>query len=71
MVSPGIVLRPEEARTGADLEDLVRRKSWVTRAGRREDIASMVCHLCTGASDYVTGQNFVVDGGRSLGLKGG
>lgn len=70
VVSPGIVQRPEEARTGEALAELVQRKSWVVREGRRADIAHMVCYLCAPESDYITGQNVIVDGGRSLGLKG-
>ena len=45
-------------------------KSWSTRIGRPADIAGMVAYLCSPEADYILGQNFIVDGGRTLGLKG-
>jgi NAD(P)-dependent dehydrogenase (short-subunit alcohol dehydrogenase family) len=35
------------------------------RVGRPEDIAAMVLHLCSGASGFITGQNFIIDGGMT------
>ena len=70
-VSPGIIPRPEEARAHGGLaEKTAREKSWSTRIGRPGDIASMVAYLCSPEADYILGQNFIVDGGRTLGLKG-
>jgi len=65
-VSPGIVLRTA-------LEDEAghaRRHSYRTRIGQADDIARAVLFLCLPESDYITGQDLAVDGGRSLGLKG-
>ena len=36
-------------------------------AGKPEDIASMVLYLASDEARFVTGQNFIVDGGRTLG----
>ncbi len=70
-VSPGIVPRPEEARSkGEAAEQCARNKSWTTRIGLPADIANMVIYLCSPEADYILGQNFIVDGGRTLGLKG-
>ncbi len=70
-VSPGIVPRPEEARShGEAAAAVAREKSWSPRIGLASDIANMVLYLCSPEADYVIGQNFIVDGGRSLGLKG-
>lgn len=35
------------------------------RVGRPEDIAAMVLHLCSVQSEFITGQNFIVDGGMT------
>ena len=37
------------------------------RAGEPEDVAGAAVFLCSPASDYLTGQHIVVDGGRSAG----
>lgn len=66
-VSPGIVQRGEI--TGADLERL-KATNWLGTYGKPEDIAAMVSYLASEQASFITGQNFIVDGGRSLGLKG-
>ncbi len=66
-VSPGIVLRPAETR---NVEELARRTTWLNRACTQEDIANVAVFLALPETDFVTGQNYVVDGGRSIGLKG-
>lgn len=38
----------------------------VGRIGQPEDIAYMVCYLATDVSGFITGQNFVIDGGMSI-----
>lgn len=38
----------------------------VGRIGRPEDIAYMVCYLATDVAGFITGQNFVVDGGMGI-----
>ena len=35
------------------------------RAGRPEDIASMALYLCGPQAEFITGQNFVIDGGMT------
>jgi len=66
-VSPGIVER-------GVIDDLklerVKKTNWLNDFGKPEDIAGMVAYLNTQDASFITGQNIVVDGGRSLGLKG-
>ena len=35
------------------------------RVGKAEDIASMILFLLDPANDFITGQNFVIDGGMT------
>ncbi|MFA7439776.1 MAG: SDR family NAD(P)-dependent oxidoreductase [Sphingomonadaceae bacterium] len=66
-VSPGIVQRGGVSES--DLERL-QNTNWLRSYGKPEDSASMVAYLVSEKAAFVTGQNFIVDGGRSLGLKG-
>lgn len=65
-VAPGLVQR----ETPEDPEAFARRYSCLNRICTQDDVANVVMFLASPESDYVTGQNYVVDGGRSLGLKG-
>lgn len=65
-VSPGIVER--EPIDDIKLEN-IKQTNWLNGYGKPEDIASMVAYLNSEEASFITGQNFIVDGGRSLGLK--
>lgn len=57
-VSPGPVLtRPEMANMATRLG----------RAAETDEIVTMILYLCSDDAAFVTGQNFVIDGGRSVG----
>jgi 3-oxoacyl-[acyl-carrier protein] reductase len=66
-VSPGIVQR--DAINYARLEK-IKRTNFMNDYGKPEDIANMVAFAASDEASFITGQNFLVDGGRSLGLKG-
>lgn len=66
-VAPGKVQRNMDE---LDHSAFAKQYSYLNRICTQEDIADMVLYLASPESDYITGQNFVVDGGRSLGLKG-
>jgi len=62
-IAPGTILFPGEKRSG--MIDSVIRSTPLQKAGRAEDIAQMVLYLaCHG--DFITGQIFPVDGGKSI-----
>jgi NAD(P)-dependent dehydrogenase (short-subunit alcohol dehydrogenase family) len=66
-VSPGLVQRPGDMP--ADELAFARRTSFLNRICTQDDIANLALYLALPESDYITGQNYIVDGGRSLGLK--
>jgi NAD(P)-dependent dehydrogenase (short-subunit alcohol dehydrogenase family) len=67
-VSPGKVQRPDEMPS--DQGAFARQHSYLNRICTAEDVAELVVFLLSDKADYITGQNYIIDGGRSLGLKG-
>lgn len=63
-VSPGLVPRPDEDPERA------RRSNYLGRICTGDDVASLVGFLATEEAGFITGQNYIIDGGRSLALKG-
>lgn len=66
-VSPGIT---NQIIFDKPLEDFPTNTSYMKRTGKTDDIANAVAFFATDESNYIVGQNLIVDGGRSLGLKG-
>jgi len=57
-VSPGPVLtRPEMAKM----------KTRLGRAAEPEEITNLILYLCSDEAAFITGANYVIDGGRSIG----
>ncbi len=67
-VCPGKVQRPNAMP--ADPEAFAHRHSFLNRICFAHDVAELVLFLLSDKADYITGQNYIIDGGRSLGLKG-
>ena len=44
----------------------IRKKKPLNRMLKKEKIRSTIQYLCTDASSYMTGQNIILDGGRSI-----
>ena len=63
-VSPGLVPR------GAEQEGFADRTNYLGRICTPEDVAHLVAFLVSEEANFITGQNYVIDGGRSLGLRG-
>lgn len=62
-IAPGTILFPGEKKSS--MIKSVIRNTPLQKSGRAEDIARMVLHLaCHG--DFITGQIFPVDGGKSI-----
>jgi NAD(P)-dependent dehydrogenase (short-subunit alcohol dehydrogenase family) len=62
-VAPGSILFPDEERTAA-VRKIIRAIP-LRKGGDAQDIAQMVLYLAT-HSEFITGQVFVVDGGKSI-----
>jgi len=62
-IAPGTILFPGEKRD-TKMRRIIRSTP-LQKAGRPEDIAEMVLYLAT-QGDFITGQVFVVDGGKSI-----
>jgi len=66
-VSPGIIQRD---KIRINQMDRLKGTNYLNSFGTPEDISNMVTFLVSDKAAFITGQNVVVDGGRSLGLKG-
>ena len=64
-VSPGLVPRPEEDAS------YVPRTNFLGRAACPETVANLVHFLVSDQADFIIGQNYIVDGGWSLGVRRG
>ncbi len=60
-VSPGLVQRDDKD---------VSHTNYIGRNGNAAEVADLIAYLAAPEASFITGQNFVIDGGRSLGLKG-
>lgn len=62
IASSGLNNYPDGANLARGLQSQVPMK----RLGRVEDISRMVAYLAGPGGDYITGQTFIIDGGRTL-----
>jgi NAD(P)-dependent dehydrogenase (short-subunit alcohol dehydrogenase family) len=65
-VSPGQIQREQPQ----DPDLFARRHSFLNRIGTPDDIASLVVYLTLPEAGFIAGQNYIVDGGRTLAMQG-
>ncbi len=65
-IAPGIVMRPEE--TGGDARAL--DTNLFHEKCTAEDISELAAFMVSDEARFITGQTYIIDGGRSLSLKG-
>jgi NAD(P)-dependent dehydrogenase (short-subunit alcohol dehydrogenase family) len=66
-ISPSYVLTPMMAGTSVEFRSRVRELTPLGHMQRLEDLYGPVLYLASRASDYMTGQNLIIDGGHTLG----
>ena len=66
-ISPSYVLTPMMSRTTIEFRQRIRETTPLGHIQRPEDLYGPILYLASQASDYMTGQNLVVDGGHTLG----
>ncbi len=68
-ISPGWIdvsgVKKKSAAKQYELRDEDHKQHPAGRVGQAEDIANMVLFLLNPANDFITGQNFVIDGGMT------
>ena len=67
-VAPGAIATPINAKTLNDPDKVatLQRIIPLKRMGRPEEVAEVALFLASDASNYITGQTIVVDGGRTI-----
>lgn len=65
-ITPGYVETEMSLQTPQSFKDGVKRRSVVGRIGTFEDMEGVVVFLASKESDYMTGQDVIVDGGHSV-----
>ena len=65
-VAPGIVMRPEEG----DNPRKAYKTNLLNEKCTAEDVAELVKFLVSDEARFITGQTYVIDGGRTLSMKG-
>ena len=66
-ISPGWIVTDEwqHGRQTTTLSEQDNSQHPAGRVGRAEDIAEMALYLCSDKAGFITGQNFVIDGGMT------
>ena len=62
-VAPGLVETDWLAKVPRDKVEAIIKQTALGRVGRPEEVADAVLFLASKASDYITGQTIIVDGG--------
>ena len=65
-LAPGIVMRPEEE--GGDYRAL--KTNLLGEKCTAQDVADLVEFLVSDKAKFITGQTYIIDGGRTLSMKG-
>lgn len=62
-ISPGVIDTPILGDISPEMVETEVKNHLIKRLGRPEEVAAMAVHLVSDDADFLTGQNFAVDGG--------
>ncbi|NQZ68264.1 MAG: SDR family oxidoreductase, partial [Lentisphaeria bacterium] len=65
-IAPGYIDTDMTAELTDELKEAISGQIPLGRIGKPDDIAKVVCFLCTGGADYITGQTINIDGGMVM-----
>jgi 3-oxoacyl-[acyl-carrier protein] reductase len=65
-VSPGPILTPGTKILGEEVYEQIKKSIPLGRWGKPEEIAYLVLFLASDESDFITGQNIIIDGGYTI-----
>ncbi len=69
-ISPGLIerMRPtDDGKLPMDCQTRPTNGNWLGHTGKPQDVAALVAFLASEDAGYITGEDFLVDGGRALG----
>ena len=69
-VAPGVVCRPEVDTSSESGRRYAYGTNFLGEKCTAKDIADLVAFLASDKADFITGQTYVIDGGRGLAMKG-
>lgn len=69
-VAPGVVCRPEVDTTTESGRHYAYETNLLGEKCTAQDIANLVAFLVSDKAKFITGQTYLIDGGRSLSMKG-
>ena len=64
-IAPGFIETAMTEKINEDYKNQLKSKIPLDRFGTPQDIANCSAFLCSDLSNYITGQNLVIDGGYS------
>ncbi len=69
-ISPGLIerMRPgEDGKLPQDCQRKTTHGNWLGHTGTPQDVAALIAFLASEEAGYITGEDFLIDGGRALG----